>query len=236
MLKWVFGIPLITYLLATEYADASHWKMFKGLSRQSQLQQLVFLCSCFYRSFRYFISKSCKMLHSPSIHAVPGFWCAPARICLCLAVRMWFIVRLVGVEARAAVMFFLCSLSCAAAVLSSLLYVHPDMHPQASMPFIISFETFIWSLRGISPLDSWHSQWKRSLIYRKAYSQKSRAQPSLCRSMRNNGFTQAGCALLCFWSFINPFWINYPRTNPFDCLYRTKANKLKDFMDYPCTY
>ena len=36
-----------------------------------------------------------------------------------------------GVAAREAVMFFLCCLSCAAAVLSSLLYVHPDMHPQA---------------------------------------------------------------------------------------------------------
>lgn len=45
--------------------------------------------------------------------------------------NMWFIVRLVGVAAREAVMFFLCCLSCAAAVLSSLLYVHPDMHPQA---------------------------------------------------------------------------------------------------------
>lgn len=47
------------------------------------------------------------------------------------------------------------------------------------MPFIISFETFIWSLWGISPLDSWHSQWKTSLIYRKAYSQRSGTQPSL---------------------------------------------------------
>lgn len=45
--------------------------------------------------------------------------------------NMWFIVRVVGVAAGEAVMFFLCCLSCTAAVLAGLLYVHPDMHPQA---------------------------------------------------------------------------------------------------------
>lgn len=164
-------------------------EIYKDILRQSRSQHLVVLFP-FVKSLvvctdhsDILKSKSCKMIHFLSIHAVPGFWCALPRICLCLGDRMWFIVRLVGVVAREAVMFFLCCLSCAAAVLSSLLYVHPDMHPQASMPFIISFETFIWSLGGISPLDSWHSQWKTSLIYREAYSQRSRAQPSLRLAM-----------------------------------------------------
>lgn len=36
-----------------------------------------------------------------------------------------------GVAVRETVMFLLCCLSCVAAVLCSLLYVHPDVHPQA---------------------------------------------------------------------------------------------------------
>lgn len=92
----------------------------------------------------------------------------------------WFIVRLLGVAAREAVMFLLFSAACRAPLLflSQPAVRSPRYAPSGSVPFIISFETFIWSLWGISPLDSWHSQWKTSLIYREAYSQeKTRSAP-----------------------------------------------------------
>lgn len=136
--------------------------------------------SHFYRSFRYFFkSTSCKMLGFTRRANFLMF--SAAYLFMSRRQNAWFIVRRLGVAAREAVMFLLfsCCLSCTAAVSLQPAVRSPWYAPSGSVPFIISFETFIWSLWGISPLDSWHSQWKTSLIYREAYSQeKTRSAPT----------------------------------------------------------
>lgn len=87
--------------------------------------------------------------------------CSAAYLFMSWRQNVWFIVRLAEgscyVPSLLLVVRRCCSLR--RAVRS------PRYAPSGSVPFIISFQTFIWSLWGISPLDSWHSQWKTSIIY-----------------------------------------------------------------------
>lgn len=89
--------------------------------------------SHFYRSFRYFFkSTSCKMLRFTRRANFLMF--SAAYLFMSRRQNAWFIVRLLGVAAREAVMLLLFSAACRAPLLflSSPLYVHPDMHPQAA--------------------------------------------------------------------------------------------------------
>lgn len=99
-----------------------------------------------------------------------------------------------------AVFFSAACLSCAAA--------SPWYAPRGSVPFIISFESFIWSLIGISSLDSWHSRWKTSLIQREAFNRWSRSLYSLSHGFHpcQNSRTTSG---MSFWIFLMALLISY---------------------------
>lgn len=102
------------------------------IAKQWSLVPLYKVSSHFYGSFSYFKKYKLQNVTFYKYSCCAKFlMCSAAYLFMSWRQNMWFIVRLVGVAAREAVMFFLCCLSCAAAVLSSLLYVHPDMHPQA---------------------------------------------------------------------------------------------------------
>lgn len=76
----------------------------------------------------------------------------------------------------------------------------PRCAPRGSVPFIISFESFIWSLIGISSLDSWHSRWKTSLIQREAFNRWSRSHYSPSHGFQpcQNSRTTSGMSFLIF--------------------------------------
>lgn len=79
----------------------------------------------------------------------------------------------------------------------------PRYAPRGNVPFIISFETFIWSLLGISPLDSWHSRWKTSLIHWEAFNQWSSSLCSISECSAMSGFLHNKWAV--FLDFPNGF-------------------------------
>ncbi len=88
-------------------------------------------------------------------------------------------------------------LSCAATPALPNSLCSPRYAPRGNVPFIISFETFIWSLLGISPLDSWHSRWKTSLIHWEAFSQWSYSLCSISHSVQpcQDSYTTSGLFL-----------------------------------------
>lgn len=131
--------------------------------------------------------------------------CSAAYLFMSWRQNMWFIVRLVGVAAREAVMFFLCCLSCAAAVLSSLLYVHPDMHPQAVRLSLFLLKLSSEVSEGLALLIPDTVNEKQASYTGRAYSQKSRAQPSPLLSLWNCIMvytTSGGSSCFCPFGYI----------------------------------